>query len=97
MWQLFVYIFALRRKRPELGKISGEIVYPKSVVPIASEDVTPEHEARIVALMNELASDVPPEPTPSHDDCSRCDIAKCPLRASAVGEFDGDDAIAAGF
>ena len=82
-WQVLVYLFAipLAWKNPAM-QIHGEVFYKDGTyIYIEPEELTAARRAEIVRVIKLVSSDVEPEKTPNWDDCRRCDIAECPVRA----------------
>ena len=75
-WQVLIYMLALPRKRSDLVRLRGEVVYSDDlVVPVAPEELTPQRSEQIFAMLRLVGGDEPPERVPSENECSFCDIA----------------------
>lgn len=82
-WQVLLYILALRRLRPDLKAISGEVCYSDGPVLIQPEDLTPKREEQIFATLRLVGGDERPAHVPSKFECSFCDVAECTERWKA--------------
>jgi hypothetical protein len=82
-FQVLLYILALRRLRPELKAIGGEVCYSDGPVPVHPEDLTPEREEQIFAMLRLVGGDERPAHVPSKFECSFCDVAECTERWTA--------------
>lgn len=87
MWQVLIYAFALPLAWLQGHKIRGEVAYHdgnRSVPPI-----TDSQRKKIAELLRTVTGAEEPEASPSTNECSRCDIAHCPVRAEEVGDATG--------
>lgn len=82
-WQVLTYILALRRLRPDLKAISGEVCYTDGPVLVQPEDLTPIREEQIFATLRLVGGDDRPRHVPSRFECSFCDVAECTERWTA--------------
>ena len=86
-WQVLVYLAMLKRLRPEIGRLSGEGVYGDGhITTILPEELTPQREEDIFALVRRLAGEAVPARVPSARECQYCDVADCPERYVAPAE-----------
>jgi hypothetical protein len=85
-WQVLLYLFAIPRCWPELADhtFEGEICYRTTSVPIGGHELTPERIQAIGAAVKAVAAASVPTPVPSAAECSRCDLADCTARATAL-------------
>ena len=75
--QVLIYMLALPRVRGEVQDISGEVCYAEYQIPVASEELTPDLEARIFALIRTVGAADRPATAPSARGCAWCDVADC--------------------
>lgn len=77
--QIYQIMLPLIWRRPTLA-VTAEVIYPDGgvITPIGIETIKP----RLFALVRELASDTPPDPSPSESNCRFCDVSEtdCPQR-----------------
>jgi len=88
--QVLLYLFALPlswMKGTQL-KLSGEVEYMDGSEPVKPLDT--ESRNKIVNAINKLMNDVPPEASPSANECKWCDIANCEYRAKDTSVPEGD-------
>ena len=96
-WQVLIYMAMLPRADKERYAgldISGEVYYSNGEpVAISSSDATPMNIDRIFTQVRECGFDMPPEKSPSEQECQFCSIPKeeCPERLAttmAIGTTD---------
>jgi hypothetical protein len=74
-WQVLLYIYAQKRKHPELkDRITGMVVYKDHEVAVQAVDLTAERIAQIGALMKKLCGPEQATAVPSKRECGMCDI-----------------------
>ena len=82
--QVMIYMYALPRTLPQYRnvRLAGEIAYPTHTVEVPEVGRQGEFARNFASLIRRLASDTPPEKTPSARECRFCDIsdADCPER-----------------
>lgn len=98
IWQVFIYLFAVPKARPDLqGQFIGEVQYKRGdSITLSPTDLTEQRMDDIVGLIRVVDGDTPPEKVPSRDECRRCNIGPkdCPERigpreerTTLVGDF----------
>ena len=82
--QVMIYMYALPRTLPQYRnvRLAGEIGYPIHTVAVPKVVRQGEIARNLASLIRRLASDTPPQRTPSAYECRFCDIsdADCPER-----------------
>ena len=77
-------MYALPRSIPQYRnvRLAGEIAYPTHTVEVPEVGRQGEFARNLASLIRRLASDTPPQRTPSAHECRFCDIsgADCPER-----------------
>ena len=80
-----IYLYALPRTLPQYRNVqlAGEIAYPTHTVEVPEVGRQDGFARNLASLIRRLASDAPPQRTPSAHECRFCDIssADCPERA----------------
>lgn len=88
-WQVLTYLLVLPKVRPDLTgyTLRGELVYKDGIVRIEPHEATPDAWARIAEATREAGFTIPPERTPSEQECEFCSLsaADCPDKAAMVG------------
>ena len=82
--QVMIYMYALPKALPQYRnlRLAGEVAYPTHTVEVPSIGQDGKFARNLASLMRRLASDTPPERTPSAHECRFCDISsvECPER-----------------
>ena len=82
--QVMIYLYALPRTLPQYRnvRLAGEIAYPTHTVEVPEVGRQGQFARNLASLIRRLASDTPPQRTPSAHECRFCDIssADCPER-----------------
>lgn len=88
LWQVLIYMHLLPMAWPELHTLNvrGEIKYNTRSRPITASELTLQRRQAINAAIREAAFDMPPERTPSAQECKWCNIGPddCPERVTTV-------------
>jgi len=82
-WQVLTYLAALPKAFGfDATILSGEVCYPSIRVTVPNNELSSESRQRIWALMQVVAAEDAPQPTPSAAECRFCDVPKsvCPAR-----------------
>lgn len=85
-WQVLIYMVAVPRSVPDIPRLRGEVCYEHTSVDIAPEELTPEREESIFAMLRLAGQDTAPAHTPSRNECRFCDIADCRERFNETAE-----------
>ena len=84
-FQCLIYMLALPRVRGELQGLRGEVCYTSHQIQIEPEELTPDIEARIFAMLRTMGSADRPATVPSQRGCAWCDLADCKDRYIDAG------------
>lgn len=99
-WQIAIYLFAIGKTCRDLtGELLGEVRYRSGRgITVRTEDITQPRVDEFVRVVKVVAGPTPPAPSPSRQECRRCNIgpADCSARVqegqeaaatAMVGEF----------
>ncbi len=80
LWQVLLYMFAMKITHFKNKVIRGEIEYSNSAVPIPASRLDTEAEQKIVDVIKIVAAPSAPPATPTADNCRYCDVLACEVR-----------------
>ena len=81
-WQVLIYlVMVMKTSGLDPAHLTGEVCYSGSRVPVEGVDLAQVWQ-EVAALMQVVAGENAPEPTPSAEECRFCDVTKamCPAR-----------------
>jgi PD-(D/E)XK nuclease superfamily len=80
IWQILLYMFAMKLLEWSEYTIHGEIEYEDTIVPVLPHQLTEETKIKIGQQIQLTGGDFEPPRTPSLSECRYCDILSCPDR-----------------